>query len=155
MKRKNTIISFFMITWSLFGLGSSSSKDALHHVQLKLSQQFGRGTFLNLGNVISLFRNYLPLETGVTLHLNKLESPFPKDALCQDCLKLAMRLIGKRFSISSMNFRNYLPLKKSVTLHLNKLEFPSPQNALCQVEIGPVVHEKKIFQFCQCYFAIL
>ena len=32
--------------------------------------------------------NYLPLEKGGTLDLNKLESPSPKDALCQVWLKL-------------------------------------------------------------------
>ena len=43
----------------------------------------------NFINVFSLFRNYLPLEKGGDLHLNKLESPSPKDALCQVWLKLA------------------------------------------------------------------
>ena len=38
--------------------------------------------FLNFTNVLSLFRNYLPLEKDMALHLNKLESPTPKDALC-------------------------------------------------------------------------
>ena len=32
--------------------------------------------------VFSLFRNYLPLEKGLALHLNKLESSSPRDALC-------------------------------------------------------------------------
>ena len=36
-----------------------------------------------------LFRNYLPLEKGRALHLNKLESPSPKEALCQVWLKSA------------------------------------------------------------------
>jgi hypothetical protein len=36
-----------------------------------------------------LFRYYLPLEKGDPLHLNKLESPTPKDDLCQVWLKLA------------------------------------------------------------------
>ena len=36
--------------------------------------------------VFSLFRNYLPLEKG-RAHLNKLEFPSPKDALCQVWLK--------------------------------------------------------------------
>ena len=40
-------------------------------------------------NVFSIFRYYLPLEKGGALHLNKLESPLFKDALCQGCLKLA------------------------------------------------------------------
>ena len=34
------------------------------------------------------FGNNLPLEKGLVLHLNKLESPSPKDALCQVWLKL-------------------------------------------------------------------
>ena len=39
--------------------------------------------FLNFVNVFSPFRNYLPLEKGMALHLNNLEFPIPKDALCQ------------------------------------------------------------------------
>ena len=39
--------------------------------------------FFNFLNVFSLICNYLPLEKGRALHLNKLESPSPKDALCQ------------------------------------------------------------------------
>ena len=45
--------------------------------------------FLILSMYFSLFPNYLPLEKGGALHLNKLESPSPKDALCQVWLKLA------------------------------------------------------------------
>ena len=41
------------------------------------------------GHCVSLFRDNLPLEKGVTLHLNKLQSSSPKDALCQVWLKLA------------------------------------------------------------------
>ena len=37
--------------------------------------------FLNFIIVFSLFQNYLPLEKGGALHLNKLESPSHKDAL--------------------------------------------------------------------------
>ena len=37
---------------------------------------------LNFINVFSLFCNYLPLEKGRALHLNKLESPSPRDTLC-------------------------------------------------------------------------
>ena len=37
----------------------------------------------------SLFRDYFPLKKGGNLHLNTLESPQPKDALCQVWLKLA------------------------------------------------------------------
>ena len=45
--------------------------------------------FFNLINVFLLSQNYFPLGKGVTLHLNKLEFPLPKNALCQVWLKLA------------------------------------------------------------------
>ena len=69
---------------------SPSSKYALCQVWLKLAQCFWRRRFLNFVNIFSLFIDYLPLEKDGTLHLNKLESPSPKDALCQDLLKLVM-----------------------------------------------------------------
>ena len=47
----------------------------------------GEEDFFNVVNVFSLFNNYLPLEKGGALHLNKLESPLTKDALCQVLLK--------------------------------------------------------------------
>ena len=72
----------------LYKLESPSSKDALWQVLFKLVQWFLRRKFLNFVNVFLLFRNYLPLEKGMTLHFNKLESPSPKDALCQVWLKL-------------------------------------------------------------------
>ena len=39
--------------------------------------------FSSLSMFFLLFRNYLPLEKGGVLHLNKLESQSPKNALCQ------------------------------------------------------------------------
>ena len=47
-------------------------------------QQFWRRFFFYFVYVFLLFRNYLPLEKGGA-HLNKLESPSPKDVLCQGC----------------------------------------------------------------------
>ena len=41
--------------------------------------------FLYLVNVLPLI---FPWKKGMTLHLNKLESPLPKHVLCQICLKL-------------------------------------------------------------------
>ena len=64
-------------------------KDALCQVWLKLAQWFWRRRFLNFIIYFSLFRNYHPPEKGTALHLNKLESPSPKDALCQVWLKMA------------------------------------------------------------------
>ena len=72
-------------------------------------------------NVFSLFRNYLPLEKGGALHLNKLESPTPKDALCQVCSKLD-QWFWRRGFFNFVNlfflFHNYLRLEKSGAFHL-------------------------------------
>ena len=55
--------------------------------------------FLNFVIMImfSLFRKYLPLEIGVVLYFKKLESPSPKDALCQVWLKLAHWFLKRRW----------------------------------------------------------
>mgnify|MGYP003692070963 CR=1 FL=1 len=67
-------------------LESPSPENALCQVWLKLAKWFWRRRYFNFVNVFSLFRNYLPLEEGRALHLNKTES---KDGLCQVWLKLA------------------------------------------------------------------
>ena len=112
-------------------------KDALCQIWLKLAQWFWRRGFLNFVNVLSLFRNYLLLEKGRDLHLNKLESPSSKDALCQVWLKLGQWFLRRRFLISSMYLFwlscNYLPLVKGRALSLNKIKSPSSKDALCQV----------------------
>ena len=57
-------------------------------VKLRLNQMgFWRRIFLKFIKIFSLFRNYLPLEKDGVLHLNKFESPSPKDALCHVWLK--------------------------------------------------------------------
>ena len=86
----------------------------------------------------------------MVLHLNKIESPLPKDALCQILLKLAQQFWSRRF----LNFVNvfsvlhsYLPLGKGQGPSLKKLESPFTQGCIVEslVEIGPVVLEKKNF----------
>ena len=76
---------------------SPSPKDALCQVWLKLAQWFWRRGLLNVVNVFSLFRYYLPLEKGKALYLNKLESRLPKDALCKVWLKLAQWFWRRRW----------------------------------------------------------
>ena len=109
-------------------LKSPSPKDALCQIWLKLAQWFWRRRFFNFVNVFSLILNYLPLEKSGPLNLNKLESPSPRDTLCQVWLKLAQSFWRRRFfnflNVFSL-FHNYLPLEKSGVLHLNKLESPS------------------------------
>ena len=56
-----------------------SLKYALCQDWLKVAHWFWRRRFFKFVNVFSKFHNYLPLEKGVALHLNKLESPTPKD----------------------------------------------------------------------------
>ena len=85
-------------------------------IWVKLAQWFWKRRFLNFINVFMLFCNYLPLEMGVALRLNKFESPSPKDALCQVWLKLAQWFCRRRFfnfvNVFSQ-FCNNLPLEKS------------------------------------------
>ena len=113
-------------------LESPSPKDALCQVWLKLTQWFWRRIFLKFVIVFLLFRNYLSLEKGVALHLNKFESPSPKDALFQVWLKLAQwfwrRIFFNFVNIFSL-YHNYLPLEKVGALCLPKS--PSPKDDLC------------------------
>ena len=96
-------------------LESPSPKEALCQVQLKLAQWFWRRRFFNFLNVFSLFHNYLPLEKGGALHLNKFESPSHKDALCHFGLKLS-QCFWRKGILNFVNifslFHNYLPFKK-------------------------------------------
>ena len=84
----------------------------------ELAKWFWR-RFLKFVNVFLVFLNYLPLKKDGALHLNKLESPSPKDDLCQVCLKLAQWFWRRRFS-KCVNvfllFRIYLPLEKGRAL---------------------------------------
>ena len=52
--------------------------------------------FLNIFNIILLFRFYLPFKKDVGLHLNKLESSPHKDALGQIWLKFAQWLLRRQ-----------------------------------------------------------
>ena len=66
-----------------------SPKDALRLVWLKSGHWFLIRFLKNFVNEFLLFRNYLPLEKELVLHLNKPESPSPKNALCLVWLKSA------------------------------------------------------------------
>ena len=60
---------------------STSPKQDLCQVWFKLASCFRRRRFLNLVNIFSFFRFYLPIELGVALHLNKFEFLHPR-TLC-------------------------------------------------------------------------
>jgi hypothetical protein len=96
---------------------------------------FWRRRFLKIFSVFLLFRYYLPLERGNPLQLNKLDSPLPKDDLCQVWLKLA-QWFWRRFlndPTPLLHFCNYLPLEEGLALYLNKLEFPLDKDDVYQV----------------------
>ena len=135
-----------------------SPKYALCQVWLKLALWFLRRRFLELVNVFSLFRHYLPLEKGVALHSKKCESPSPKYALCQVWLKLAQWFLRRCFKFVNVFslFRNYLPLEKGVALHSKKCESPSPKDALCQVwlKLDQWFLSRRFLKVRQCIFAI-
>ena len=94
----------------------------------------------------------------MVLYLNKLEFSSPKEDFCQVWL-IRAKWFWRRFlnfvDVFSL-FRNYLPLEKGGRLHMKKIEFPSSKDAFVPslIEIGSVVLEKKICNFCQCIFAI-
>ena len=66
-----------------------SPKDNLYQVRLNLACWFWRRRFLKFFSAFLLFCYYLPLEMDNPFHLNNLESPPPKNDLCQVWLKLA------------------------------------------------------------------
>ena len=72
-------------------------KDSLCQIWLKLAQWLWRRRCFNFINVFSLFRNYLPLQKGRVLRVNKPEFPSLKDALCQVWLKLDQWFWRRRF----------------------------------------------------------
>ena len=78
-------------------LNTTINLNALCQVWLKMAQWFWRRRILKVFNVFLLFHNYLPFEKGMALHLKKLESPSPKNALCQVWLKLAHWFWRRRF----------------------------------------------------------
>ena len=121
----------FEKNWIIF------TQDALCQFWLKMAQCFWRRTFLKVLNVFLLFPNYILFEKGVALHLNKHESPSPKDAMCQVWLKLAHWFWRRRFFFKLVNlfllYPNYLPFGNDVPLLLNKLESLSLRDNFCHV----------------------
>ena len=106
---------------------------------------------------------YLLYENWLVLHLNKLESHSPKDALCQISLKLAKRFWRGRFLIFRkciFAFWKLSPLGKGQSPSFEQTWIPFTQECIVQslVEIGPLLLEKKILKMlsmCLCYFVII
>ena len=73
--------------------------DALCQVWLKLAQWFWRRRFLNIVNEFSLFRNYLPLEKGMALHLNKTWIPFTQGYFVQSLVEIGPVVLEKKMKM--------------------------------------------------------
>ena len=109
---------------------------------------------LKFVNVFSLFRNYLPLEKGTALHLNKLEFRSPKDALCQVWLKLAQWFLRTWFFLLMYfsNFLNYLPLVKNWAFFRTNLNPINPKILCVKFHWNwPTGSGEEIFKICQCF----
>jgi hypothetical protein len=101
----------------------------------------------------AFFFRLSPLWRGPGPIFENLESPLPKDDLCQVWLKLACWLWRRRFLKNFSEFllfRDYLPLEKSNPLHLNNLEFPPPKDDLCQVWLKLAQWFWKRSRKCKC-----
>jgi hypothetical protein len=108
----------------------------LHYIR-KLSCKYGLFWLSGSGGFQMTpphFCNYLPFEEDLSLYLNNLELPLPKDDLCQAWLKFACWFWRRGFlTIFSvfLLFCYYLPLGKGISFHLNNLKSPPPKNDLC------------------------
>jgi hypothetical protein len=77
---------------------------------------FWRRRFLKIFSVFALFCYYLPFVKGYALRLSKLESPLPKNDLCQVRLKLAQWFWRRRFLNDPTPFLHvcdYLPFEEA------------------------------------------
>ena len=114
---------------------SPPPKNALCQVWMKLAQwSLRRRFFLSSSIYFNYFLIFSTWKRVWPFIWKKLESPSPKDALCQVWLKSALTFLRRFLTFINVYllFPYYLPLEKDVALHLNKLESPLPKNGLCQ-----------------------
>jgi hypothetical protein len=115
-----------------------------------------RQDFKIIFSVFSLFRYYLSLEKGYSLHLNKLESPLPMNDLCQVWLKLALWFWRRRFlndPTPFLHFCNYLPFEDDLALYLSNLNLLHPRIICTNFDwIWPADSGEKDFKKFLVYF---
>ena len=135
-------------------LESSSPKDALCQVWLKMAHWFWRRRFSKVANVVfSLCCYYLPLKKCMAPNLNKFEFPLPKNTLCHVLLKIAHRFWSCQHFF---NLYYYLPWEKGQGSLFERNWIPLTQGCSVPslVEIGPVVLETKSSMYFH-YVAII
>jgi hypothetical protein len=119
----------------------------LCQVWLKLAQWFWR-RFLNDHTQFLHFCDYLPLEEDLTLYLNKLKFPLPKDNVYQVWLNLARWFWRRRFFLKIFSvFLLFLlssPLGEGQSPSFEQTWIPSPKEWFMPslVKIGPADLEK-------------
>ena len=100
--------------------------------------------------IITLIKRRKKTLSILVLYLKKLESPSPKEAFCQYCLKLAQWFCRRGF-FNFVNvfllFRHHLPFEMGRGPSFEETWTPFTQGCFVPslVEIGPVVLEKRIF----------
>ena len=136
MERRKTIISFLIIKWSFFAkpwvpFTQECSIPSLVEIDPMVLQKnifIFRQCIFDVGGALHLNELEHPSPKHalchVWLNLGALESPSPKDALCQVWLNLAEWFLRRFLNFVNMfsSFLNYLPLEEiGVALHLNKV----------------------------------
>ena len=76
-------------------LESPLYQEAFISISAFLAQWFLRRRFLNDTTLFLNFRDYLPFDEGLVLHLNKIEAPSPKDDVYEVWLNLAQRFLRR------------------------------------------------------------
>ena len=96
------------------------------------SSGYGEKDFLNIFNIILLFRNYLPLEKGVALNLKKKNESCFVPSL-DGISPVVLEKIFKYFQFIFCYFApSFLPWRRAWTL-MKKLGSPSQKDVLGQV----------------------
>ena len=79
-------------------LESLSTKDALYQVWLKLAQWFWRIIFFKFVNVLSQFRNNLPLERGGGPSFNQTWFPFTQGCIVPSLVEIGQVILEKKMN---------------------------------------------------------
>jgi len=160
----------FLLTFSLFCPLLGSKRGQLlylnktespsmfpHQIWLKLAMWFVRRSFLSFCYMyISLYKNMSPLGFGHLwpqgVYLNKVKSPCPKYVPSQISMHSGQWFMRRRFFKIYQHFPYFAPYwapKVANPFIWTNLNPHPPSIPPSLVEIGQVVHEKKIFKgFC-------
>ena len=76
-------------------LESPLYEEAIIQISAFLAKWLLKRRYLNDTTLFLHFRDYLPFERGLILHLNELEAPLPKDDVYQVWLNLAQRFLRR------------------------------------------------------------